>query len=87
LIITVVHYSRGTTVTALKPEDTIANEPLVGVKIASTFVIPRRDGFQLQVAADVIVALIALQPGIGLPSCKKSTVPAVPTPTIKLLEP
>ena len=62
--------------------DACANALLVGLKIASTLVAPRREGFQLQVAAVVTVALMLLQPGIVLPSCKNSTVPAVATPTV-----
>jgi len=49
-------------------------------------VTPRREGFQLQVAAEVTVALMLLQPGIALPSCKNSTVPAVATPTVSIVE-
>ena len=66
--------------------DACANALLVGLKIASTLVTPRREGFQLQVAAVVTVALMLLQPGIALPSCKNSTVPAVATPTVSTVE-
>lgn len=62
--------------------DACANALLVGLKIATTLVTPRREGFQLQVAAVVTVALMLLQPVIVLPSCKNSTVPAVATPTV-----
>ena len=44
--------------------------------------IPWVDGFHLQVAGEVTVALTSAHSGIVLPFCKNSTVPAVPTTTV-----